>query len=208
MSALLAAALDIPSSDTSCNFYNESSDIRNPFLTTAVQRRASLLSHINRVRGGDVVLVGEAAGWRGARQSGVPFTSSVDVGLPGPREASATIVRRSLRDLRLDSRTLLWNAFPSHPHLLGNPSSNRTPSRPELIAASAALDVAVSGRRVVCVGRSAAYAVERILGLDVASVDVASATDRAIVIRHPSFGGAPEFRAGLLAAAMLWGHTV
>ena len=45
-------------------------------------------------------------------------------------EPSATTVWGTLRELGVAEVTLLWNAFPWHPHKPGNLQSNRTPSPP------------------------------------------------------------------------------
>ena len=65
--------------------------------------RAYLDAHV----GAETVLVGEAAGYRGARVSGVPFTSERQVSGTGPAEATATIVHRVLAELgiALDAHT-------------------------------------------------------------------------------------------------------
>ncbi len=123
-----------------------------------------------------LVLVGEAAGYRGARVSGIPFTSERQLTGAGPAEATATIVHRVLGELGLDGEVLLWNVVPTHP---GTATSNRRPTREEVEASLPFLRRIVRGRRVVAVGRLA----EAVLG--------------APYVRHPSHGGAEAFRAGL-----------
>lgn len=125
-----------------------------------------------------MLLVGEAPGYRGARISGVPFTSERQLTGSGPAEATATIVQRVLAELDLTERVLLWNVVPTHP---GTDKSNRAPSRGEVAAGLPfALELAES-RRVICVGRVAHGA----LGGD--------------RVRHPSYGGAAAFASGLRA---------
>jgi Uracil DNA glycosylase superfamily len=123
--------------------------------------------------------VGEAAGHRGARVSGIPFTSERQVSGRGPAEASATIVHRVLAELGIEDDVLLWNVVPTHPHAPGRPDTNRRPSRVEVEASSRFLEGVARGRRVVAVGRLA----ERVTG--------------APYVRHPSHGGAKGFRDGL-----------
>jgi uracil-DNA glycosylase len=126
-----------------------------------------------------LLLVGEAAGHRGARVSGIPFTSERQLTGRGPAEATATIVRRTLSELGLEEDTLCWNLVPTHPHLPGEPASNRRPSRAEIDASRPFLDELAGNRRVIPVGRLA----EGALG--------------APAVRHPSHGGAKAFRDGL-----------
>jgi uracil-DNA glycosylase len=123
------------------------------------------------------VLVGEAAGYRGARVSGLPFTSERQVTGAAPGEATATIVHRVLTELALEERVLLWNVVPTHP---GTETSNRRPTREEVEASLPFLRELVSGRRAVAVGR------------------LAHAVIGGQYVRHPSHGGAADFRAGLL----------
>ena len=122
------------------------------------------------------MLVGEAAGYRGARVSGVPFTSERQLTGTGPAEASATIVHRVLRELELAGDVLLWNVVPTHP---GTATSNRRPTPDEVRASLPFLDEVTRGRRVIAVGRVAAEVLE------------------APYVRHPSHGGAVAFAAGL-----------
>ncbi|HSI97463.1 MAG TPA: uracil-DNA glycosylase [Gaiellaceae bacterium] len=124
-----------------------------------------------------VLLVGEAPGYRGARVSGIPFTSERQLTGSGPAEATATIVHRVLGELGLEEDVLLWNVVPAHP---GTETSNRPPTRDEIDAGLPFVRALAAGRRVVPVGRVA----QRALG--------------APGIRHPSHGGAGSFRRGLV----------
>jgi hypothetical protein len=142
-------------------------------------RRARLTRYLHERRGASLVLVGEAAGYLGARVSGIPFTSERQLTGHGPGEASATIVHRALAELGLEDDVLLWNVVPTHPHEPERPQTNRRPTRAEVEVSAVFLERVAHGRRVVAVGRLA----ERVTG--------------APYVRHPSHGGAEAFRAGL-----------
>jgi uracil-DNA glycosylase len=120
-----------------------------------------------------ILLVGEAAGYRGARVSGIPFTSERQLTGSGPAEASATIVHRALSELGIEDEVLLWNVVPTHP---GTETTNRLPSPVEIEAGLPFARELARDRRVIAVGRIA----ERVL--------------RAPYVRHPSHGGAAAFR--------------
>jgi uracil-DNA glycosylase len=126
-----------------------------------------------------VVLVGEAAGYRGARVSGIPFTSERQLTGFGPAEATATIVHRVLAALGVGDEVLLWNVVPTHP---GTETSNRRPTRAEVEASAPFLEELTQGRTAIAVGRLAAEALE------------------APYVRHPSHGGAAAFEEGLRRA--------
>jgi uracil-DNA glycosylase len=143
----------------------------------AAARRERLLAYLYAREDAPLLLVGEAAGYRGARVSGIPFTSERQLIGAGPAEASATIVHRVLAELGLEESVLLWNVVPTHP---GTASSNRPPTREEITGGLTFAQELARGRRVIAVGRCA----EAALG--------------APYVRHPSHGGAAEFRAGLL----------
>src|SRR5262249_6599072 len=85
----------------------------------AGERCERLLAYLQARQDAPLLLVGEAAGYRGARVSGIPFTSERQLTGEGPAEASATIVRRELAELGLEDETLCWNVVPTHPHRPG-----------------------------------------------------------------------------------------
>jgi hypothetical protein len=151
----------------------------------AARRRARLTAYIDARAGAGILLVGEAPGYRGARVSGIPFTSERQLSGTGPAEATATIVHRVLERLGLTEDVLLWNAVPAHPHRQGDHRSNRRPTRAECEAGRRFVDALAAGRELVAVGRVAGEA----LGVP--------------WIRHPSHGGAEGFAAGLATRVRL-----
>ncbi len=126
--------------------------------------------------GARFLLVGEAPGYRGARVSGLPFTSERQLTGAGPAEATATIVRRVLAELRLDADVLCWNVVPTHP---GDECSNRRPTAAEVDDGRPFLARLARRREVIAIGR------------------LAEAVTGAPYVRHPSHGGAAEFAVGL-----------
>lgn len=149
------------------NFYREGPN--------AERRRERLRRYLEERDAAPLLLVGEAPGFRGARVSGIPFTSERQLTGTGPAEATASIVQDALAELEIDA--LCWNVVPTHP---GTASSNRRPTAAEVRAGMPYLAELVAGRVVVAVGRLA----ERVTG--------------APYVRHPSHGGGTAFREGLL----------
>jgi uracil-DNA glycosylase len=145
----------------------------------SAQLRDRLRDYLGAHAHARVVLVGEAAGYRGARVSGIPFTSERHLTGFGPAEATATIVHRVLAALGVEDEVLLWNVVPTHP---GSETSNRRPTRAEIETAAPFLAELARGRVPIAVGRLAAA------GLD------------APYVRHPSHGGASAFEQGLRRA--------
>jgi hypothetical protein len=164
-------------------------------------RRENLRRHLRARRHAPVVAVAEAAGWRGARYSGLVLVSERQLVVGGPyrrssrhprgwSEPSATIVQSALAAGGWTDCVLLWNLVPTHPAGAG-PHSNRSPARAEREAGAAILqrllDI-VRPRHVVAIGRLAAAE----LGAAVPCV------------RHPANGGATACRAGLAALLGEW----
>lgn len=168
------------------------------------QRAARLAAHFDCQP--KFLLIGEAPGYAGCKFSGVPFTNEALISegkvprltwcgrftsRPLPwREPSATIVWGELRKLSIDAEVVMFNAFCCHPHKPGEPYSNRAPTRSELesdgnIAILTAVMERFRGARFVPVGKVAQAALKRLGFLS------------DTCLRHPSMGGATEFRAGL-----------
>ena len=141
-------------------------------------RRDRLARYLAARAGARILLVGEAPGYRGARVSGLPFTSERQLTGRGPAEATATIVQRVLTELGVAEDVLLWNVVPTHP---GTAASNRAPTRREVAEGRVFAEELAEGRRVIAVGRVA----HGVLG--------------GSYVRHPSHGGAVAFTAALHA---------
>lgn len=165
-------------------------------------RRHNLSQYLRQMatRNPRLLLVGEAPGYRGLRETGIPFSSTklmeshpffqtLDLrdipDAPGRAEATATIMQDALDTLNINP--LLWNAYPFHPHKPSEPQSNRKPTAAELRIGATFLHwvIAYFGiEKVVAVGNSA----ETVLSaLQIPNTKV----------RHPSRGGAIMFRSQL-----------
>jgi hypothetical protein len=175
----------------------------------AARRQANLRRYFEAFQNAAYVLISEAPGFAGCRFSGVSFTDERFLVGPTPlawvreaggfarssrddrplsREMSATIVWSALGDRR---DIVFWPAFPWHPMGARGPLSNRAPRRDELLVGRNVLDHVLRhcfpGREVQAVGRYAQAALS--------ALDVPSPT----YIRHPSQGGASEFRRAIAA---------
>jgi hypothetical protein len=142
--------------------------------------RARLAAYLTSRENATLLLVGEAPGYRGARVSGIPFTSERQLTGTGPAEATATIVHRVLAELGVEDDVLLWNVVPTHP---GTHDGNRAPTTDEVRDGVRFCERLAEGRHVIGVGRVAANALDT------------------FYVRHPSHGGAKSFARDLATLA-------
>lgn len=184
------ALADVPSTEL----------VMNPYRDEACRDNLrNYLRHIQHT-GFDVMLVGEAPGYKGCARTGVPFTDEFqlrDAGnefvlgawerrmpanaLPESPEDTASNVWLSIRESRLVP--LMWNIFPFHPRKDSSAKGNRTPTPNELaeglcFAEGLIAMFDVNRDRIYAVGRKA----QEKLGLDDSHY-----------IRHPSYGGSRIF---------------
>lgn len=171
-------------------------------------RRNNLLLYLKQMykKKPQVLLVGEAPGYRGCRLTGVPFTSEhllmnnmSGLNLFGKeagyrlatekdkllKEATATIIWETL--LKYDIISLAWNAFPFHPHKKGEPQSNRAPLKGELLIGEKPLIQLIEMfniKEVVAVGGKAEQTLNK---LHISCQRV----------RHPAQGGKNAFVEGI-----------
>jgi uracil-DNA glycosylase len=206
----LARFFRLLAADCGPNVFNpwKQRDERNDgALNGPAARRKRLCVHLSVQP--DHILIGEAAGYQGCHVTGIAFTSErlimtgvvPRIAAPGGRlstrhipwsEPSATTVWKTLHALNIEQNTILWNAFPWHPHRPGNLQSNRTPTRLERQFGLVVLDSLLSA-----VPKAIVFAVGRHAESILAEVGRA-----AVPLRHPSMGGAVLFRRGLQRALM------
>lgn len=173
--------------------------IENPYRDG--RRKNHLLQYLRHLErsGVDVMLVGEAPGYRGCTLTGIPFTDEFQLKLPAniyalgawersggignTSERSASAVWAALREYHIIP--LMWNAFPFHPYQEGKIASNRTPAQSELKEGLWYLDAlrsifSIKDSQVFAVGKKA----KEILGV----------TSDSHYIRHPANDFKREFR--------------
>ena len=106
----------------------------------------------------------------------------------GFNEPTATIVWKEIMRRRLAAQIVLWNTFPFHPHHVGSPLANRTPTLTEVHQERdilrSFLGLFVHELQILAIGR-------------VARDHLSAQGTIAEHVRHPANGGAREFRIGI-----------
>jgi hypothetical protein len=164
-------------------------------------RRENLFHYLDARRGAPVLLVAEAAGWRGARYSGLCLYCERQIdesNTPlrrtsrhpgGWSEPSATIVQRAIAPWA--ERVVLWNLVPTHPRRDAMPHTNRAPTLTELREGerwTRRLIDLLQPQHVAAIGRLAAAAL----------------TSDVPAVRHPAHGGATASTQQLRALLQQW----
>lgn len=156
----------------------------------------------------DILLIGEAPGYKGCRLTGIPFTSETVI-----KKAQHKMFRELGSGIKLCSRNkafsentatifwdffgtdkqipILWNAFPFHPHKEGKPESNRRPNSSEIEEGREYLKMVYNlfqPKKLCSIGCVGEHILNNLFP-----------NEKIIYIRHPSFGGKKEFEKGIRA---------
>lgn len=179
----------------------------NPYRRRILRHNLRLYLEQMQAQQPQVLLVGEALGYRGGRLTGVPFSSEkllihgyeqspilgAQYGYTLPQKATqslaseqtATIVWKTISTL--STVPLLWNAYPFHPHHPQKPQSNRPPTAAELTEGAQFLHTLCqlyTLKQIIAVGNKAHTSLTKI-GLPHQKV------------RHPAYGGKADFVTGI-----------
>jgi len=165
-------------------------------------RRANLLGFLKATKrlGTDVIWMGRDLGYRGGRRTGLALTDErhlpLIAAIYGAHAGQATVgpamAERTAAEIwailsQLSAPPFLWNVFPFHPHEPNDPFSNRKFTSRELAKVhdiNLALIQELGIQKIVAIGQDAAH-YSASFGIEV------------ITVRHPSYGGVKEFRAGI-----------
>ena len=184
------------------NPYRDQCEMHDLAGAPAVRRR-NLRDYLGAVEelGTDTIWMGRDLGYRGGRRTGLALTDEARLSMfthsyPGSSPSKATkgpaIAERTAAEIwavlsRLERPPLLWNVFPFHPHEPDDPMTNRRFAARELAEVTdlnQALIKWLGIKRIVCIGQDAtAYAATFGVTVD--------------CVRHPSYGGTTDFRAGM-----------
>lgn len=169
-------------------------------------RRHNLRLYLNKMLlvSPEILLLGEAPGYKGCGRTGVPFTSErilmendffsdqefqcIQKAAKPESEMSATIVWEELD--HYFRKPLIWNIFPFHPHKGELKRANRTPNQEELdIGAKYVEDLIAlfNIKRIIALGRKPESKIKD-LGYD------------CFYVRHPANGGKRKFVEGVHSA--------
>lgn len=187
------------------NVFNPYSDTCpvHDLANAPASRRKNLRAYLTAAVeiGIDTIWMGRDLGYRGGRRTGLALTDEYHLPemarlYPGCESRQATrgpaIAERTAAEIwavlrAIKSPPLLWNVFPFHPHEPENPFSNRRFTARELGEVdeiNSELIEWLKIRKIVAIGQDAAHYAAR-FGVEV------------VMIRHPSYGGIRDFRAGM-----------
>ena len=151
----------------------------------------------------EILLIGEAPGYRGCRLTGIPFTSGEviktsrhtifkeigsEIVLPQIASENTATILWELLGIN-NSVPILWNAFPFHPHQRGKPESNRRPDVSEIKEGETYLRIIYElfkPRKLCSLGRVGESLLRELFP-----------NSTITYIRHPSHGGKKDFIKGM-----------
>ena len=159
---------------------------------SAISCRKNLKAFLEANQNASILLVGEAPGYKGCGRTGIPFTSD-------DHEITASVIHGILDYKYPDTKILMWNALPFHPHIPGNSSSNRTPTSAELVLGLEILNTFLktfpSITHFCAIGRVAEKSLRKLLP-----------PDKIHYVRHPAHGGKRQCEENLHAAMHNFGY--
>ncbi|MFB9886167.1 uracil-DNA glycosylase [Balneatrix alpica] len=183
-----------PYSDT-CPVYDrkDAPRIRRTNLRTYLEASLNI--------GVDTIWMGRDLGYRGGRRTGLALTDEFHLSEMGslydgcsPKQATKGPVysERTAAEIWgvlkiIDTPPLLWNVFPFHPYEAKDPLTNRRFTARELAMVKELNSTLIEWlrvRRIIAIGQDAAKYAEE-FGVEI------------LTVRHPSYGGVKDFRAGM-----------
>jgi len=180
------------SSDTVCNQYKDKEILNNLKLYLQF-----LLENKH-----DVILIGEAPGYRGCKITGIPFSSGNIIKESKHKMFQELRNKIKIRQVIAENTAkifwdfienknlpILWNAFPFHPHEKFKPNTNRKPTKSEIKEGEKYLLMIYElfkPKKICSLGKVGEAILKNIF------------PDKEIIyIRHPSYGGKAEFIKGM-----------
>jgi uracil-DNA glycosylase len=206
ISILQRQVFELDSTGTMFNLYKDV-DLQFDKVNAATIRQENLKSYVRscfqKENNGTVLIVGEAPGPWGCRFSGIPFTSEAQLlsssfPIKGQQSSKSPIPYKSrtskifweiMEQYYQDKPFFVWNCIPFHPHEneKDKPLSIRNPSTKELREHSRILTdliQIIDPEKIVAVGKKSEKA-----------LSIIGTKKPTIIVRHPSRGGATEFKA-------------
>lgn len=177
-----------------------SSTVHNPYQDPHLLKNLRLYFSALQQQPTEILLVGEAPGYKGCRLTGIPFTSERilrkhihDFWLPlrnritvydDTAESTATIMWETLQTLPYVP--ILWNTFPFHPHHTDRAESNRPPTSDEVAEGRDYIRLLIQmfqPSMIAGIGRHGQRTLQQLLQ-----------SHTVHYIRHPSRGGKRQFQ--------------